>query len=178
MKQKEIPLRSQQKKENCWAVEEIYPTEEAWNQELAASASIPEEMAAYQGRLGESAKTLLTYLNRLEEVNFLSDKLFVYTMLRADEDTADSTHQAMKGKCFSFLVSLSSAMAFEGPELVAIPDETLEAFYAQEPGLTKYRRYLTKARLGKAPYSLPGRGEAAGRRRGSGRGTQQHLQYL
>ena len=149
MKQKEIPLRSQQKKENCWAVEEIYPTEEAWNQELAASASIPEEMAAYQGRLGESAKTLLTYLNRLEEVNFLSDKLFVYTMLRADEDTADSTHQAMKGKCFSFLVSLSSAMAFEGPELVAIPDETLEAFYAQEPGLTKYRRYLTKARLGK-----------------------------
>ena len=125
----------------------------AMQKELAASASIPEEMAAYQGRLGESAKTLLAYLNRLEEVNFLSDKLFVYTMLRADEDTADSTHQAMKGKCFSFLVSLSSAMAFEGPELVAIPDETLDAFYAQEPGLTKYRRYLTKARLGK-PHIL------------------------
>ena len=153
MQQKEIPLRSQQLKENCWAVEDIYPTEEAWSQALSESASLPEELAAYQGKLGESAETLLSYLTRMEEISHQADRLFVYAMLRADEDTANSTHQAMKGKCFSFLVSLSSAMAFEGPELVAIPDETLDAFYAQEPGLTKYRRYLTKARLEK-PHIL------------------------
>ena len=153
MQQKEIPLRSQQLKENCWAVEDIYPTEEAWSQALSESASLPEELAAYQGKLGESAGTLLSYLTRMEEISHQADRLFVYAMLRADEDTANSTHQAMKGKCFSFLVSLSSATAFEGPELVAIPDETLDAFYAQEPGLTKYRRYLTKARLEK-PHIL------------------------
>ena len=153
MQQKEIPLRSQQLKENCWAVEDIYPTEEAWSQALSESASFPEELAAYQGKLGESAETLLSYLTRMEEISHQADRLFVYAMLRADEDTANSTHQAMKGKCFSFLVSLSSATAFEGPELVAIPDETLDAFYAQEPGLTKYRRYLTKARLEK-PHIL------------------------
>ena len=153
MQQKEIPLRSQQLKENCWAVEDIYPTEEAWSQALSESASLPEELAAYQGKLGESAETLLSYLTRMEEISHQADRLFVYAMLRADEDTANSTHQAMKGKCFSFLVSLSSATAFEGPELVAIPDETLDAFYAQEPGLTKYRRYLTKARLEK-PHIL------------------------
>ena len=153
MQQKEIPLRSQQLKENCWAVEDIYPTEEAWSQALSESASLPEELAAYQGKLGESAETLLSYLTRMEEISHQADQLFVYAMLRADEDTANSTHQAMKGKCFSFLVSLSSATAFEGPELVAIPDETLDAFYAQEPGLTKYRRYLTKARLEK-PHIL------------------------
>lgn len=153
MQQKEIPLRSQQLKENCWAVEDIYPTEEAWSQALSESASLPEELAAYQGKLGESAETLLSYLTRMEEISHQADRLFVYAMLRADEDTANSTHQAMKGKCFSFLVSLSSATAFEDPELVAIPDETLDAFYAQEPGLTKYRRYLTKARLEK-PHIL------------------------
>lgn len=153
MQQKEIPLRSQQLKENCWAVEDIYPTEEAWSQALSESASLPEELAAYQGKLGESAETLLSYLTRMEEISHQAGRLFVYAMLRADEDTANSTHQAMKGKCFSFLVSLSSATAFEGPELVAIPDETLDAFYAQEPGLTKYRRYLTKARLEK-PHIL------------------------
>ena len=153
MQQKEIPLRSQQLKENCWAVEDIYPTEEAWSQALSESASLPEELAAYQGKLGESAETLLSYLTRMEEISHQADRLFVYAMLRADEDTANSTHQAMKGKCFSFLVSLSSATAFEGPELVAIPDETLDAFFAQEPGLTKYRRYLTKARLEK-PHIL------------------------
>ena len=153
MEQHEILLRSQQKPENCWAVEDIYPTEEAWSQALAESASFPAEMAAYQGRLSESAQTLLAYLTRMEEIGHQADRLFVYTMLRADEDTAHSGHQAMKGKCFSFLVELSSAMAFEGPELVAISDEMLDAFYAQEPGLEKYRRYLTKARLEK-PHIL------------------------
>ena len=153
MKQHEILLRSQQKPENCWAVEDIYPTEEAWSQALAESASFPAELAAYQGRLSESAQTLLAYLTRMEEIGHQADRLFVYTMLRSDEDTAHSGHQAMKGKCFSFLVELSSAMAFEGPELVAISDEMLDAFYAQEPGLEKYRRYLTKARLEK-PHIL------------------------
>ena len=153
MEQHEILLRSQQKPENCWAVEDIYPTEEAWSQALAESASFPAELAAYQGRLSESAQTLLAYLTRMEEIGHQADRLFVYTMLRADEDAAHSGHQAMKGKCFSFLVELSSAMAFEGPELVAISDEMLDAFYAQEPGLEKYRRYLTKARLEK-PHIL------------------------
>ena len=153
MKQHEILLRSQQKPENCGAVEDIYPTEEAWSQALAESASFPAELAAYQGRLSESAQTLLAYLTRMEEIGHQADRLFVYTMLRSDEDTAHSGHQAMKGKCFSFLVELSSAMAFEGPELVAISDEMLDAFYAQEPGLEKYRRYLTKARLEK-PHIL------------------------
>ena len=61
MKQHEILLRSQQKPENCWAVEDIYPTEEAWSQALAESASFPAELAAYQGRLSESAQTLLAW---------------------------------------------------------------------------------------------------------------------
>ena len=73
MQQKEIPLRSQQLKENCWAVEDIYPTEEAWSQALSESASLPEELAAYQGKLGESAETLLSYLTRMEEISHQAD---------------------------------------------------------------------------------------------------------
>ena len=61
----------------------------------------------------------------------------------------------MKGRCFSFLVQLESAGAFEGPELIAIDDETLERFYEEEPGLEKYRRYLDKARLQKAHTLSP-----------------------
>ena len=149
MELKEIPVRSAQDPQHCWAVEDIFPTEAAWQQELEACRTLPETMAAYQGRLGESAETLLQYLDQVEAVNSRVERLYVYAMLRADEDTADSTHQAMKGKCFSFLVALNTAMAFEGPELVAIPDEQLEQFYRDCPALEKYRRYLTLARLGK-----------------------------
>ena len=70
-----------------------------------------------------------------------------YAFLRRDEDTANPVYQDMMGRSAAFLVRLSSALAFEDPELAAIPEETLEGFYAALPALEKYRRYLT---------SLPG----------------------
>ena len=153
MERKEIVTRSAQNPKDCWAVEDLFVSEAVWEAELAACRSLPGEMAAYQGRLGESAQTLLAYLNRMEEINTRVERLFVYAMLRADEDTADSAHQAMKGKCFSFVVELNTATSFEGPELVAIPDETLAQFYRDCPALEKYRRYLDLARLAK-PHTL------------------------
>ena len=150
---KNIPLRKDLNPESCWRVTDIFPSDEAWAAELEGCKDLPAKITAYQGRLGESAATLLTYLTEMEAVNLQVEKLFVYAMLKQDEDTANPTYQAMKGRCFSFLVQLSSAGAFEGPELVAIEDETLDRFYAEEPGLEKFRRYLTKARLNK-PHTL------------------------
>ncbi len=149
MKQTTIPSRSEQDPKYCWAVTDIFENDEAWETELTACQACPEELAGYQGRLGESAQTLLSYLERMEAINRRVEKLFVYAFMRLDEDTANAHYQAMKGRCFSFLVQLSSAASYEGPELVAISDETLDRFYTEEPGLEKYRRYLTKSRLEK-----------------------------
>ena len=150
-----IPKRHEQDPSTFWSVEDIFPSEEAWSQALDSCKDLPDEIASYQGRLGESAQTLLQWLQRSEAINQQVEKLFVYAFLRLDEDTADSSRQAMKGRCFSFVVRLDTASSFEGPELVAIDDETLNAWYAQEPGLEKYRRYLTKARLNKAHILSP-----------------------
>ena len=150
-----IPLRTEQAPEYCWALTDIYPSDAAWEQELKVCATLPEEIAAYKGRLGESAGVLLQYLCRMEEINLQVEKLYVYAMLRSDEDTANGIGQSMKGRCYSFLVRLSSAAAFDSPELVAIDDGVLEQFYKEEPGLEKYRRYLTKARLNKAHILSP-----------------------
>ncbi len=155
MKDKKILLRKEQKKEHCWAVEHMFPTERAWEEALETCKDLPAEVASYEGRLGESAKTLLTYLTRTEEINQQVEKLYVYAMLRSDEDTADAAHQAMKGKCFSFLVKLNTAGAFEGPELVELEEAVLERFYKEEPGLEKYRRYLTHARVSKPHILTP-----------------------
>lgn len=155
MAQMNIPLRSQQDPNSCWAVADIFPSDEAWSQALDSCQGYPAELASYAGRLGQSAETLLEYLTRLEEINHQVEKLFVYAFMRNDEDTANAAHQAMKGRCFSFVVQLNGATAFEGPELVDLDDAVLEQFYAQAPGLEKYRRYLTKARLSKAHILSP-----------------------
>ena len=144
-----ILTRSRQDPSACWAITDIFPSDQAWSRALDDCRDFPKEIAAFQGTLGSSAANLLAYLQRSEAINRQVEQLYVYAFLRADEDTADSAHQAMKGRCFSFLVQLNSASAFEGPELVAIDEDTLTRFYQEEPKLERYRRYLTRARLEK-----------------------------
>ena len=144
-----IPKRSELDSRFCWSTEDIFPSDEAWTRELEACQGLPAEIAAYAGRLGESAQTLLDYLTLSESVNRRVGLLGVYAFLKHDEDTTNAHYQALQGRCFSFTVQLQSASAFAGPELVSIPEDTLDGFYAQLPALEKYRRFLTKARLEK-----------------------------
>ena len=150
-----ILKRSEMDPNFCWNTTDLYPDDQAWTAAFEAAKGLPEEIAAYRGRLGESAETLYTYLCRLEEINRQVEQLFVYAFIKNDEDTANPNYQAMKGRCFSFIVQLSSAGAFEGPELVAIPEETLKQFYQEKPELEKFRRYLDKARLNRAHVLSP-----------------------
>ncbi len=148
-KDMKILKRSEMDPAACWNTADLYPTDEAWEAGFGACQGLADEAAAYRGRLGESAQTLYDYLSWSEQANQQVEKLFVYAFIKNDEDTANPVYQAMKGRCFSFVVQLSSAVAFEGPELVAIPDGDLERFYREKPELEKFRRYLDKARLEK-----------------------------
>ncbi|MDE7243710.1 MAG: oligoendopeptidase F [Oscillospiraceae bacterium] len=142
-----IPDRKDQNPAACWSIEDLFPSDAAWEEAFQACRDLPEKAAAWQGRLGESAQSLLDYLTFSENLNLQIEPLYVYALLRLDEDTAHPEHQSMHGRCVSLLVRLDSASAFEGPELTAIPEETLNGFYTQLPALEKYRRFLTKARL-------------------------------
>ena len=143
-KRSDIPV------EDTWALEDIYPTDEAWEQELATLEVDETELVSYAGRLGESGKTLFAYLAKVEETNKKAASLANYAMRRSDEDTRNATYQAMTGRFMSVAVALDSACSFEPPEIMAIPDETLDGFYQECPELEHFRRYLTDLRRRKA----------------------------
>ena len=152
---KEIKIlkRSEMDPAYCWNTADMFANDEAWYAELEACADLPEKIASYKGRLGESAETLYEYLSFEESIDDRLSSLNIYAFIRLDEDTTNSDYQTMKGRCSNFMVQLGRAGAFAGPEIVAISDETLDKFYAEKPELEKYRRYLTKARLNK-PHIL------------------------
>ena len=132
--------------EDTWALEDIYPTDEAWEQELATLEADEAEMVSYAGRLGESGQTLFAYLSKMEQTNKKAASLANYAMRRSDEDTRNGVYQAMTGRFMSVAVALDSACSFESPEIMAIPEETLNGFYQDCPDLEHYRRYLTDLR--------------------------------
>ena len=140
---KKIPERSEIPEQYTWNTTDIFPSDEAWEQAyLEAKAMIP-SLAAYAGKLGESAANVYGYINRMIEVEQAFDLLANYAQRKNDQDTRVPDYQAMSGKMHSLWVELSGATSFDTPELLKIDDETMERFYAEEPRLELYRRYLT-----------------------------------
>ena len=143
---KKIRTRDEIPVEDKWAIEDLYATDDQWEQELSTIAEDQEYLSAFAGRLGESAETLLAYLERTEQMRVKGSKLANYCMRKADEDTRNATYQAMLGKYRSTVVKFNAATSFDTPEIMAISDETLENYYAACPKLERYRRYLTNMR--------------------------------
>ena len=145
-----IRQRSEIPVEDTWATEDMYVSDAAWEQELATIEADKEKVLTYAGRLAESADTLYEYLCEMEAVNEKVELLANYCMRKGDEDTRNPVYQAMGGKFMSTVVALGAAGSFETPEIMAISDETLDGFYAAQPKLERYRRYLTNMRRRKA----------------------------
>ena len=146
MSEKRIPKRSEQNPEYTWKLEDIYPTDEAWKTDLEKLRAMPEKVMEYKGKLSDSGENLLNLLRISDEISILCDSLGNYAQRKSDEDTANATYQAMTGQLMNVYVAINSALSFETPEIVAIPDETMTGFYKTTPELELYCKHLDKIR--------------------------------
>ena len=146
---KRIRSREEIPQEDRWAIEDLYPSDEAWEQELETIREDETYLSSFNGHLVDGPH-LLAFLTRVEELNGKADRLGNYCMRRSDEDTRNAHYQAMQGKFMSAVVALGAATSFDTPQIMAISDEDLEHFYEECPGLERYRRYLTNLRRRKA----------------------------
>ena len=150
MAQKKIPKRSEVEKQYTWATEDLFATDALWEEALEAAKVYPERFAAFRGRLSESAEVLYDYMQLSDEMDVKVTRLANYAMRKSDEDTANGFYQGLKGKIMNLYVAISSADSFSTPELIAIPDETIDRFYAEKPELKLYTRKISKIRQYKA----------------------------
>lgn len=141
-----IPKRSEVPEEMTWNLKDMFASDEAWMTEYEAMKAFPAKIAAFQGTLASSAGDLLAWFRLQDEIELRLSVLMGYASCKGDEDTGNSFYQDVRGKAMNVYVSIASAAAFATPEIMAIPEETLNGFYAQEPELETYRRSLYQIR--------------------------------
>ncbi|MBP3799054.1 MAG: oligoendopeptidase F [Ruminococcus sp.] len=146
MSEERIPKRCDVPKEYTWALEDIFPTDEDWEAKLEELKAIPQRIAAFKGRLGESADVLYDFFKLSDEIAVMVDALANYAQRRSDEDTAVAKYQGYVGQLMNTYVAINSAGSFETPELIALDEELLEKFYKEKPELELYRRHLDRIR--------------------------------
>lgn len=142
--------RSEVPREYTWAVEDLYSSDEEWKKDLEKLKGMIPRIESYQGKLGESAENLLDFLKLQDEITVLLDLFSNYSLRKADEDTKNTTYQGYKDQTMGVYVTITSTFSFAEPEILEIPDKTLESFYQKQPRLETYRRCLNDIRRKKA----------------------------
>ncbi len=142
MEANQVRTRDQIPAEFTWDLTDIFESDDAWLEALEAMKTLPAEFQAYEGRLGESAATLLSFLKLSDEARLRMEKVYGYASLSADRDTRDSKYQDFRGRAGSMYAAVMGSLAFQAPEIIAIPEEKLQAFYEEEPGLLTYKRNI------------------------------------
>ena len=110
------------------------------------------QISNYVEKLNDG-KQLLEYLKLEEKVSRLAGKLAVYAHLRSDEDTANPTFQALRDKIYTYFAEIQSMQAFFVPEILSLPDGTVEKEIENTPELKMYS-FLLEDILKKKPHIL------------------------
>jgi oligoendopeptidase F len=121
-----------------WKTEHIFPSVEAWQTKLKeVEAAIP-HLGSYQGRLGESAATLLACLQEREQMGEQLTRLYSYANLNFDVDQSISENQARLGQVRALFPKFGSTVAYIEPELLQVDPAVIEGFMAENEDLRVY----------------------------------------
>lgn len=125
-----------------WRLTDLFETDEFWEQEYEQVQALGKQLKAFQGVLGDKASNLLECFKLHDKISFHAERVYVYANESNHQDTQVSKYQAYSAKSDTLLAEVNGASAFMSPEILAIPEETLERFYKEEPELEGYRRAI------------------------------------
>ncbi len=150
-----VPTRAELPQELTWRLEDIYPSDEAWEEEFADLKRRLSDAGRFEGKVGESAQSLLGALQLEADVNLLIERLAGYALMRQDEDTQVGKYQAMTQRVFSIASQAGSVLSYLTPEILEIPEETIRAYLQEENDLAVYEHALSDLMRGRKHVLSP-----------------------
>lgn len=138
----ELPERADIPAQYKWDLSDMYPDADAWEADKQRFLTRLPEITAYRGRLAENGATLLDAIGTIEEISQIIGNLYVYAGLKSNEDTRISENAARFSEAQGLYAQFQQINAFFSPELLAIPESSLNEMLETTPGLSMYRHYL------------------------------------
>ncbi len=115
-----MPARSEIDDKFKWAVSDLYSSDEAWEKDYNSILELTDQPSELKGRMGESAGMLYKALKEYEQVEYITERVYVYAFMKYYEDTGNSKYQEISGKAQMAAMKVSEKYAFLEPELISI----------------------------------------------------------
>ncbi len=140
---KTIPARKDVPAKDKWNLSSIYKSDDEWEAALKSLPELTKKAAAYKGRLGESAQTLLAALKELEKVNLTMETVYHYASLQHEADEDDTAATDRDGRAMMAYTQMQAELSFVDPEIQEIDEEKLRSWIST-PEYADYRIYIEK----------------------------------
>ena len=109
--------------------------QEALSEELS-------EVDKIKGTLAQGATEFLTAIEYVLDIYRKAEVIYVYAHLKNDEDTANTTNQALYARASSLIAQVSEAVSWFEPEMLELSDQEIWAFFEKESKLELYRHFV------------------------------------
>lgn len=136
-----------------WDLTPMYQDDAAWEKEFATLDEQIAAMSAFVGTL-KDAVSIGAYLDASTELVRKLSNLYCYASLRRSEDTRAEAGQSMYARVTAKYAQTMAALSFAEPEILALPEETLQAV-VQDEQLADHK-FTMENLLRQKPHTLSG----------------------
>lgn len=118
---------------------QIYPDWAAWETALKDMEAKMDAFAALQGSLAQGPAAVLKAYQAFDEIGMMQDKVYLYTALQRDVDLRNQDIGGKFQRVGAVGAKFGTATAWFTPELLKVPQGTMEKWIAETPALAPYR---------------------------------------
>ncbi|QPC46080.1 oligoendopeptidase F [Mangrovibacillus cuniculi] len=137
-----LPTRSEVEENLTWRLEDIFSSDEDWNEEFKQVQTLLKDAEGYKGTIKNGAAALLEVLTYRDNVMQRLGKLYTYAHMRYDQDTGNSFYQGLDDRIKTLYTQAASGLSYLVPEILELSDEELSSYLSEEPKLELYRHAL------------------------------------
>lgn len=140
--EKKLRKRSEISSKDKWNMEDIYATDDGWQQEYDQIKQQMKELITFEGTLSESKERLYDYLLLTEKIEKLLERIVIYANQRYHEDTANSFYQKFVDLANTLKMDYLCAVSFFEPEILSIGQDKINQFLSEDTNMMMYQRYF------------------------------------
>ncbi len=141
-----LPKRSDIADKYKWNLNDIYSNEDLWEKDYAKVLETSKKFPQFKGTLSKSAKDFYKVVDAYYSNEKIAVRLFFYSSMIRDLDLNDGKYQGLFDRTQKLFSEVNANASFFLPELMAIPDETIKKFIAEESKLKQYEHRINEMR--------------------------------
>ncbi|MGK0550842.1 oligoendopeptidase F [Enterococcus faecalis] len=137
-----LPARNEVAPDLTWDLTKIFPDEQAFHTAYETLTEQLKQAPILKGTLGNSAAAFLKGINYYLDVYRQAEIIYVYAHLKNDQDTTNTTYQALYARANALIAQVSETVAWFEPEILTLSDEQVWSFFDAEADLAVYRHFI------------------------------------